>query len=168
MNTERGRPPFTRPSERDWRRFKWPEHQSPEYRRVVQSVIALEEGPGESDRAYAEAISSHLRALWVLRRQARYSAYRDLRALRIRPPRHYDSIHLPGADHTEVFNTPWGYVYTTQPYGVKPDTFKRMSDFAAIHDLEVSIDSYLSWHFPGSTVLIEVWRREDYKRRIRG
>jgi hypothetical protein len=60
---------------------------------------------------------------------------------------------IPGSDHTSLWlkgGRPWGIV--TQPYGIS--SVHQMAEFAGRYNLEMTVDAWLSWHFPGSTVLV--------------
>lgn len=131
----------------------------------VQLAKALIACPGD-DRVVAAYLAPIIKAAWIKRLQAKPSKFVCLRALRVKCPG-IRTIHLPGADHPEVFRTPWGYVYTIQPYSIDGDDLAQMTDWAALHDLELSVSASGSWHFPGSTILVEVWRKADYKQFIR-
>jgi hypothetical protein len=72
----------------------------------------------------------------------------------------------PERDHTQVFKRADGkLVFTSQPYigraiqGADLEQFKlKLEAWAAPFGLSVRISEEDSWHFPGHTILYEIWK----------
>ncbi len=77
-----------------------------------------------------------------------------------------------GADHTSLWNKDGKPVcYVSQPY---KEAFERPEHQAALANIEelgyfVRVDFSGSWHYPGKTVLIEIWKdKETFERCLEG
>lgn len=73
-----------------------------------------------------------------------------------------------GADHTSLWNRDGKPVcFVSQPY---KEAFERPTHQAALAKLEelgyfVHVDLFDSWHNPGKTVLVEIWKdKETYEQ----
>lgn len=72
-------------------------------------------------------------------------------------------IRFEGIDHFSLYNRKGKpFVYISQPYGVGTKQLKSIIELCENHDLDVRIDGY-SWHYPDSTVLVEIHRKGWWK-----
>lgn len=84
------------------------------------------------------------------------------------PDRDYGAAckHPPHADHSALFRRRDGrLIFTSQPYlgrcvkGANLDQLKtELEAWAASFGLSVRISPEESWHYPGATILYEVWK----------
>ena len=75
---------------------------------------------------------------------------------------------VPDQDHIHLFRTKDGeLVFTSQPYFVGDvEEIRRDAEaFAAQHGLVVRVSIEESWHYPGSTVLVEYRRPQALKEK---
>lgn len=74
------------------------------------------------------------------------------------PAGHKGCVHLPGDDHTTVWDKDGvPFVYVTQPYNLDQAGLEAMFRVARRLGLTIHVDRAISWHDPGA-VLIEVVR----------
>ncbi len=66
----------------------------------------------------------------------------------------------PGSDHVSLWNKDGNpRALISQPYSLESCVLADMVSFAKQHELEFTVSSYPSWHYPGE-VLTVVWTRE--------
>jgi hypothetical protein len=71
-------------------------------------------------------------------------------------------------DHLDLWlHNGRGVLLTGQPYGVDDRGLEQIRELID-HGFGVGIDASASWHFPGRTVLIEVWNPAYYNHGERG
>ena len=72
----------------------------------------------------------------------------------------YCSDCLPGPtswlDHATIWNDEHGRVLYGQPYEMNIEDLQRIVRVCEKYELDVSIRADRSWHFPGSTILVEM------------
>lgn len=51
-------------------------------------------------------------------------------------------------------------VIVGQPYQLHDDSLKEMMAFAKTYDLKVSVRTSPSWHYPGSVLFVELWKKD--------
>jgi hypothetical protein len=80
-----------------------------------------------------------------------------------RPRDHGKGCRGPYADHSNTFKDleTGEIVWTEQPYQDIDDIIQEVQEFANKHGLTVRLSMEDSWHYPGSTVLIEYRRKRQ-------
>lgn len=67
---------------------------------------------------------------------------------------------IPGGDHvSEWMRNGQTVCIVSQPYGVSAELFVETAQYCDAHDLDVSIDATLAWHFPGKSLLLIYTRK---------
>ena len=135
---------------------------TPHYESAVAALRRLaEEDPDLVGRAFAE-VDSGITKKWMtkgLRRSSGSQSY--LRLLGKKP--HPQSIRtLPRfADHTDLWiKNGRPFLWTTQPYGLDDPGIKELAGLIDL-GLDARISAHRSWHFPGSTVMVELKKNKE-------
>lgn len=68
--------------------------------------------------------------------------------------------YIPWHDHTEMFYSDNGYVYTTQPYDLTEENVRVLRMFCVEHYLSASISLESAWHYPGRCPLVVVHKQD--------
>ena len=69
-------------------------------------------------------------------------------------------IRVPATDHADLWlRGGLPTVWTSQPYGaIGSNALRELLEFASERDSYLSVSAVDSWHFPGRTVLVALWR----------
>ena len=130
---------------------------TPNYENAVAALHRLaEEDLDLASLAFAE-VSSGITKKWVtkgLRRSSGSQSY--LRLLGKKPnPQSIRTLHR-FADHTDLWiKNGRPFLWTTQPYSLTDAGIKGLAGLIDL-GLDATISTHRSWHFPGSTVMIEL------------
>lgn len=143
---------------------------SPEYWKAVEALKALPwyfPAPlrvNHHSMVYAEATQEHWRAELTKMLKAN-PAGRGNRIARlidrngIKASDKY--LRPPGDDHGTLFVRGKTVVaYISEPYQVSSSTAKKIVEFCELYQLEFEITSLSTW-YPGQTLAVLYWRRED-------
>jgi hypothetical protein len=138
---------------------------------AAKAVLSCKEAEyplDDLERAVAEILQEPMNKSWLkkhgLRESGAHGCVRTL--LKGRFSRECDRGCLlpPGNDHGMLWNRDGKPVcYTFEPYSLGNDALVGLAEFCGEHDLDVSI-SGSSWHFVGSTFLIELWKKGEMRR----
>lgn len=148
---------------------------SMKYRKAVEALHDLmteEHGVDSVTRAFAEVVSDR----W----QQAYAAKHNLKPVNVhvcvhrllgkRCPEERDrsgdsiceSYRIPGQDHLSEWRAPDGSRrIVLQPYGLDFESLKELVTFCERLGLEARLDAYPAWHFPGSTLFVELKRKSE-------
>lgn len=152
---------------------------STKYRKAVEALRDLmteEHGTDSPTRAFAEAVSERWRETYATKENLKpVSAHVCVsRLLGKRCPEERDrsgdsiceSYMIPGPDHLSEWRAPDGSRrIVSQPYGMDYESLKELVTFCERLGLEARLDAYPSWHFPGSTLFVELRRKATAKTR---
>lgn len=152
---------------------------SVKYRKAVEALRDLmTEAPdsGGVTRAFAEAVSEQWRKDYAIREKLKpVSAHVCVsRLLGKRCPEERDrsgdaiceSYMIPRGDHLSEWRAEDGSRrLVSQPYGMDYESLKELVTFCERLGLEADIDAYPAWHFPGSTLFVELRRKDTAKTR---
>lgn len=132
---------------------------TPSYETAVVALRRLsEEDPDLMGRAFAE-VDSDITKKWVTKGLRRSSGSQSHLRLLGKNPRLRAELdqHLPFfADHTDLWlKEGRPFSWTTQPYSMSADGIKELAGLIDL-GLDATISAHRSWHFPGSTVMIEL------------
>lgn len=130
-------------------------------------------GPDDwATRAYAEATWQSLRDAWIARHRVTASRSEETCWCLLGGPKCPDPMRIGNHDH----GTGWQdhgelwvrdgrpVVYVSQPYGIRAEGVQHLAALRAERGFDIRVDTD-SWHFPGSTLLIEVWAPGEFERR---
>lgn len=138
---------------------------SEKYKQAVLALRELLRAQGEEDvtRAFAEAIWEARQNTFAKKYGVKLASNSHVcihRLLGKRCPKVCGSPGMiPAADHCSEWKKDGETVIVvSQPYGLSYSRLKETVAFCEEHGLEASIDSLLSWHFPGSVVSVEYRR----------
>ena len=135
---------------------------TPHYESAVAALHRLaEEDPDLVGRAFAE-VDSVITKKWMTKGLRRsLGSQSHLRLLGKRPP----PQDLPlFADHTDLWikgGRP--FLWTSQPYSLTNAGIKELGGLIDL-GLGATISAHRSWHFPGSTVMVELQKSEGRKQ----
>jgi hypothetical protein len=157
------------------REFVGGDQRTPEYEAAIAALRKIEAAGIDATRAYAEAVcereESALERGYGLKRSKGHVCFARLVGKRctrfdcLYPNRRQkeDSppCRIPGGDH----DTLWLYkgkpvLYLAQPYEVSLETMGELVGLAKQWNLDISVDTYPAFHFPGGVLAVEVWRRD--------
>lgn len=136
-----------------------------EQKNITHRLCEME--PDIVSRLAAEATADRLKTIWqgdnrVIPAGGEVCLWR-LTGKRCPHWRDSDLPHAPPrADHVSLWRrgkTP--VVYVSQPYGIRHEDLRLLTALSDQFGWFVSIDSHRSWHFPGSTLLIEIWASRE-------
>lgn len=100
-----------------------------------------------------------LRAAWMEKHGLRPSRSRDWQALLGKRRRPGAWNPLPGQDHEMMFcKDGKAAVFTFQPYGLDWQTLRALIRTCEDYGLEVSINTWPGWHFPGRVLFVAIRR----------
>lgn len=142
---------------------------------------AIKEGVCDLSTLYGYLTAENLEAQWLKGHPGFTQVKRHQKhACLINLIRHCNGkccLELPGADHSQF----WAYkghmvMFTTQPYTweLTPEQLVFLGQQVGAMGLSMCINASESWHFPGKTVLIEIysdakdgvyhqWQKEKWK-----
>lgn len=69
----------------------------------------------------------------------------------------FKPIRLRCEDHSTLFlkdGKPYSFI--TQPYALNLPSMRQLANYCEENDLDVFVNSFQSWHFPGSSLMIEI------------
>jgi hypothetical protein len=135
----------------------------PEIGQALDLLRRLDEHQIDIGRIYAAAIAERVErcATEGMREVGGQKVWDQLQRW-WRPESLPSSAIPPGFDHVSFWrDRKRGLVVMGQPYGLARDTLFELAEMCRREGLEISIDAGRSWHFPGSTVLIQIWRPKD-------
>ncbi len=143
------------------------EERTPQYERAVSALRKLLEsakpgwGPDMANRAYAEATADAWRESYCdQHRVTRTRGQRTVARLWGGARRSWDVEpvpQFPAEDHVDLWIRDGKPVrFTSQPYGLGLQDMASMVEFCRAHHLRMTIRVGWSWHFPGSTLLVDV------------
>ena len=146
--------------------FLRPKERTPNYENAVAALHKLaKESQDLMGRAFAE-VDSGITKEWMTKGLRRSSGSQShLRLLGKNPRSKPDpGQELPFfADHTDLWlKDGRPFLWTTQPYGLTEGGIRELTGLIDL-GLDVTISTHRSWHFPGSTLMIEL--RKDKERK---
>jgi len=152
-------------------RFFAPTHFTPQGWAELQDLAerCRDVGDGnwrDTSRAIAHAVAPHLFRLFVSKhklmrgREAGFAEYlSSIKAKGIpRFPNGLDRGNRAWVDHGMICYGARERFFISQPYGLSDDAMAGLVSDCSEYGLSFHIESGLSFHFPGSTILIEVRR----------
>jgi hypothetical protein len=150
------------------------------YRKAVTALADLDEKEGTVDEAYAEVAATRNERRWsnLFKKSTGYHVCLS-RLLGKRCEVHggvapwedwrkqETPCILPGSDHNSMWRrkSTGQLVYVTQPYELNFDQLCGIVDMCREYQLRASISPRLSWHFPGSTLLVTVVQDRAAKKK---
>jgi hypothetical protein len=140
--------------------------QSAEYRAAVRALQALP--LNETEPAYAEATCTRLlESFKKTRNLRRRSVGGHVCVNRLKGKRcsgyGIDCPSIPHGDHLSEWKLGGKTVaILSQPYGLSFDGLGETLEFCNLHDLQVSIDTYPSFHFPSAVLSLTFTRKGFY------
>lgn len=131
----------------------------PEVRAAEDALQAMvDAGQAASiGRVHATVMHKHIEK-WATRGLKRSGARRmpDPIALLGKRSDPYRRFGAPWADHSSMWNKDGKpYAFITQPYGLTTDGVLHLAKYIE-SDFDVRVDAGLSWHYPGSTLVIRI------------
>lgn len=132
------------------------------YLTAVRSLRDLDKAEGSPLRAYAESRWKEYRDMWAKQYGLKQSGgHACLTRLRRRCNGWNGCVKLIGSDHTSLWlKNGEPYVYVTQPYDLSHEDLVGMVTQCQELDLELRINAWPAWHFPGRVLMVEVRRQE--------
>jgi|CZCA01.1.fsa_nt_gi hypothetical protein len=137
-------------------------NRTPAYLAAVRALNALAvEDRDAVDQAYIEAGRGFRRETYIKRRGVKPTTgnpfIERLTGARVVP----NPVRFGWMDHVSLWikdGKPFSFV--TQPYGLSLEDLKEIVAYCEEHNLDVFVDAGMSWHYPGSTVAVELTREE--------
>lgn len=147
-------------------RFK--NEQSAEYQAAVRALRALPSGDAScafADATHVSRLESFKGTRGAKQRQpGSHVCVERLKGKRRCPSYNVDCIEIPNGDHLSEWTINGKTVaILSQPYGLTYNGLRETLAFCEQHDLEVVIDTYPSFHYPG-TVLSLIFTRKGSRR----
>ncbi len=129
------------------------------YLKTVRALEELQEKEHNADRAYADFESVRREQLWREHFTPLSEPWIDVLVDLIKQDGDdekalYEEVTTPiGFDHTSIWMGGEKQIpcLFTQPYKLEWENMCNIVSFCRRHDLQASINTMLSWHFPGST-----------------
>lgn len=137
---------------------------------ALRALVAADPDATSAARAFAEAVRDRWQAAYARTESLKpISAHVCVsRLLGKRCPEERDrsgdalceSYMIPGQDHLSEWRAPDGSRrIVSQPYGMEYETLKELVAFCERLGIEARINASSSWHFPGSTLFVELRRQ---------
>lgn len=142
----------------------------PEVQRAIEALTALVKKETDKltheeydsyelvERVYALVCWEHLRDLFMVRHNLDKESPKGGGLERLVGKTSLEAegeFRIDGLDHVNLFlRDGKAAAFTSQPYGLDWERLRSTVEFCKAHELEVSIDGAMSWHFPGDTILL--------------
>lgn len=144
-------------------RFLSRKERTPLYEAAVAALQALSEEGGSPTRAFAEAVAETRQQRFGARHKVKPSGGSATIARLIGKGLSQEDRYLlrpPGADHDSLWLRDGKPVmFVTQPYELHRDGMREIVAFCDQWNLDVTVDTADSWHFPGWTTLLRYERQ---------
>jgi hypothetical protein len=141
-------------------RFKT--EQSTEYQAAVRALLALpvdDTEPTYADATHKQHLESFAESRNIRQRRDAHICVERLKRTRKRCLS-ANCLQIPNGDHlSEWARDGVTVAILSQPYGLGFDGLRETLAFCDEHDLEVAIDTYPSFHYPGAVLSLIFTRR---------
>ena len=133
------------------------------YMKAVKALrsLANDEGLDVAERASAKVLSSRRKEAakrdWKV--SGRHPCIKAVEGKRCAGPCGSD-CQPPGSDHATIIEHNGRLCYFYQPYGLGWGDLQALVNYCEERGLAASVDALTSWHFPGHTVGVLVYRKE--------